>query len=292
VVSYVFQEPAASLNPVMRVGNQIKEALKLHRPDELGTSNLACNAGQPTPSPSQEGSGARQAMPRRGAVKDGLPSRRLSTRSSDEEVIRLLKLVGIPAPESRIKSYPHEMSGGMQQRIMIAMALASRPQLLIADEPTTALDVTIGANHRTAAWPEATVRHGHPADHSQSRHRGRSCRPRGGDVCRANRRDIPRKRAVATAAASLHAGIVGFSAKTRQRRPSIEIHCWQRAATERAAERLPLSSTVPESPTRLFAENPRLDRSGIESMGAVSVLEPGRLIEFSRPFRTGIESNS
>jgi len=145
VVSYVFQEPAASLNPVMRVGNQIKEALKLHRPDELGTSNLACNAGQPTPSPSQEGSGARQAMPRRGAVKDGLPSRRLSTRSSDEEVIRLLKLVGIPAPESRIKSYPHEMSGGMQQRIMIAMALASRPQLLIADEPTTALDVTIQA---------------------------------------------------------------------------------------------------------------------------------------------------
>jgi oligopeptide/dipeptide ABC transporter ATP-binding protein len=65
--------------------------------------------------------------------------------SADAEVIRLLKRVGIPAPESRIKSYPHEMSGGMQQRIMIAMALASQPQLLIADEPTTALDVTIQA---------------------------------------------------------------------------------------------------------------------------------------------------
>ncbi|MBA4146556.1 MAG: ABC transporter ATP-binding protein [Verrucomicrobia bacterium] len=99
VVSYIFQEPGASLNPVFRVGRQIKESLKLHRPDA----------------------------------------------ATDDEVIRLLKLVGIPAPESRIHNYPFEMSGGMQQRIMIAMALASQPKLLIADEPTTALDVTIQA---------------------------------------------------------------------------------------------------------------------------------------------------
>ena len=100
-ISYVFQEPMTSLNPVFTVGHQIGEVLRRH----LGLSRSAARA----------------------------------------RAIELLRLVRIPAAERRLDEYPHQLSGGMRQRVMIAIALACDPKVLIADEPTTALDVTIQA---------------------------------------------------------------------------------------------------------------------------------------------------
>ncbi len=101
-VAMVFQDPMTSLNPVLRIGYQLGEAIKTHHPDQ--------------------------------------PDDKVK-----ERVIDLLRLVGVPNPDTRYANYPHEFSGGMRQRAMIAMSIANSPSLLIADEPTTALDVTIQA---------------------------------------------------------------------------------------------------------------------------------------------------
>ncbi len=100
-ISMIFQEPMTALNPVIPIGEQIAESVRLH-----------------------EG---------------------MSRRDAADRAVAMLRLVGMPSPEKRVDDYPHQMSGGMRQRVMIAMALSCGPQLMIADEPTTALDVTIQA---------------------------------------------------------------------------------------------------------------------------------------------------
>jgi oligopeptide/dipeptide ABC transporter ATP-binding protein len=100
-IALVMQDPFTSLNPMMRIGDQIGESFRLH-----------------------QGMGRAEAW---------------------SKAVEMLELVGVPAPESSAKKYPHQMSGGQRQRVVIAMAFACKPEVLIADEPTTALDVTLQA---------------------------------------------------------------------------------------------------------------------------------------------------
>lgn len=129
--SMIFQDPTSSFNPSITVGEQIAEAVEVQR---RATANPRSTASR------TQGFGLAQF-----AMATVLPSREFVTPKSEKRAVELLDLVGIPDPAQRAKEYPHQFSGGMLQRAMIAQALASDPDVLIADEPTTALDVTIQA---------------------------------------------------------------------------------------------------------------------------------------------------
>ncbi len=130
-LSMIFQDPQSSFNPGISVGEQLAEAVEVQR------------RASATPRSTR----ARSQRYTLGSMALGqlLPSRRYVSPDSRERAIELLELVGIPDPVERAEEYPHEYSGGMLQRAMIAQALAGEPDILIADEPTTALDVTIQA---------------------------------------------------------------------------------------------------------------------------------------------------
>jgi len=148
-IGMIFQEPLNSLNPAFRVYDQIAESIQIRHWREIGDLPMF----QPGPTPFDY---SRRPVPTAGQVlsKPFLPGEkvqeaarhRLVTRDDyKREVLDYLRLVRINDPETILRLYPHELSGGMRQRIMIAMTLSQKPTLLIADEPTSALDVTIQA---------------------------------------------------------------------------------------------------------------------------------------------------
>ena len=233
-IGMIFQEPMSSLNPLLTVGEQIAEVVRLHQ--------------------------------------------RLGRDAARQRAVEMLARVNIPDPERRAREYPHRLSGGMRQRVMIAMALACRPALLIADEPTTALDVTIQAQilHLIRALADRDE-HERAVHHPQSRRGGADRRSGRGDVCRTHRRAGRRRaRCSPRHCIRIHAPCFAASpvwrpsaairraaccrSRARCRAPS---HCRPAVATRRAAR----------SPTRCAA--PRCHHSPRSSPGMMCAATTG-----------------
>ncbi|MCH7661363.1 MAG: ABC transporter ATP-binding protein, partial [Euryarchaeota archaeon] len=131
--SMIFQDAMSSFNPSITVGEQIAEAVEVQR---RASANPRSTRARTQSTEYSLGSFALSTV---------LPSQKYVSEASHDRAVELLELVGIPDPTERVDEYPHQFSGGMLQRAMIAQALAGEPDVLIADEPTTALDVTIQA---------------------------------------------------------------------------------------------------------------------------------------------------